>query len=414
VRRGAGRLLSLLPDAALVVVVGYLSLVTVSATRAVAAGATRTAVDAPPRRRFAVLVPAHDEARSIARTLQTLTDVQYPDGLIDVHVVADNCTDDTAAVVRSCGFEAHERDDATHPGKGPALQWLLGRLAARGERYDAFLLVDADTDVDPRFLVVADALLGQGATVVQGFYGVRDPGASPTVAFRAAALAARHYLRPLGRNHLGASAGLYGNGMVFRSEVLDAHSWSGHLTEDLEMQLALLRDGTTVTFAPDAVVVAEMPTTPAAARTQQQRWERGRVDIAKRAVPGLIRRAVRGGPAGRVAYADAALDQLVPPLSVLATGSAAFALMRLAIAQWRPGRANRWRAAIALTMVGLQPVHVLAALWMVGAPRAVYAGLLRAPQLAVWKVGIWLDVVARGHDGRWIRTARNDEPVSRP
>jgi hypothetical protein len=69
---------------------------------------------------------------------------------------------------------------------------------------------------------------------------------------------------------------------------------------------------------------------------------------------------------------------------------------------------------IAVTMAGLQAVHVLAALRMVRAPRAVYSGLLRAPQLIVWKIGICLDVVTRGRDVRWIRTARNDEAAPGP
>ena len=36
---------------------------------------------------------------------------------------------------------------------------------------------------------------------------------------RAAALAVRHYLRPLARCSLGGTCGLFGNGMGFRADV---------------------------------------------------------------------------------------------------------------------------------------------------------------------------------------------------
>ena len=411
IHRHRPHLLSAVPHAALSVVVGYLFVLTAAATAGVMRKRPRTPVDEAPQHRFAVLVPAHDEEASIGATLRSLRALDYPEELVDVHVVADNCTDGTADVVRAHGFEVHERAAADDPGKGPALRWLIDRLAARGAGDDAFVFVDADTDVDRCFLREADAALTDGATVVQSYYGVRDPGASPAIAFRAAALAARHYLRPLGRIQLGSSAGLYGNGMVFRTSVFDTYGWTGHLTEDLELQIALLLGGTKVAFARNARVAAEMPATAEAAHTQQQRWERGRVEVARRFLPALVRRTVRGGPAGRAAYADAALDLLVPPLSVVGAASALLTLTDFAVAVVHPSRGARRRLGLAVALVGAQALHVLTALVMVGAPPTVYRGLLRAPQLAAWKVGVWLGVMRRDRHVTWIRTARNDEPA---
>ena len=123
---------------------------------------------------------------------------------------------------------------------------------------------------------------------MQGQYRVRDPGASTAAALRSAALALRHHLRPLGRTALGGSCGLFGNGMAFRAEVLRARAWTDHLTEDIELQMELLLEGVLVAYAPDAVVEAEMPTTLEGARTQNERWERGRIELARRYVPRLV------------------------------------------------------------------------------------------------------------------------------
>jgi hypothetical protein len=316
------------------------------------------------------------------------------------------------AIVKAHNAEAHERIVPDDSGKGPSLQWLLHRLWERDEPHDAVVIMDADTTVSSNFLRVMDAKLSAGANVVQSYYAVRDAGTSSATAFRAAALAARHYLRPLGRSHLGASVGLYGNGMVFRDELLRSRTWSNHLTEDIEFQLECLLDGTRVSFAPDAVVEAEMPTTVEASQTQHERWERGRLDMVRRFVPALARRSLSGGRVSRIAYADAAVDQLVPPFSLLVAGTAAMAGLAVGRALLVPGRPARRGLVATGAMVVVQGVYVLSALRMVDAPREVYRSLLAAPRLVLWKVGLWARVLVRPDEVRWVRTARNDEPVT--
>ena len=161
-------------EVALVTAVGYLTILTAAAwwglrrRRPGAAGA--------PRHRIAVLVPAHDEERLIGATLDSLRAMDYPPELFAVHVVADNCADGTADVVRARGFDVHERHDTAAPGKGPALQWLMARLDQQGATHDAVAFVDADTVADPGFLRAVDRALSAGHVVVQGHYAVRDEG----------------------------------------------------------------------------------------------------------------------------------------------------------------------------------------------------------------------------------------------
>jgi len=360
-----------------------------------------------------VLIPAHDEQRLIGSTLDAIVAADYPADLVRVHVVADNCTDGTAAIARAAGAQVHERHDTAHPGKGPALRWLLGRIAA--DEVDAYVFLDADTIIDAAFLHEAAKAMAAGASVVQGHYDVRDSTSSPVVAFRAAAFSARTFLRPLGRNAIGGSAGLYGNGMVFAADVIDATSWSDHLTEDIELHLRLLLEsGTLVRFAPSARLEAEMPSTLEASRTQHERWEQGRVELARRYVPTLLRHAVAGGPARRVAYLDAALDQFVPPFSVVVAGAGSWFVVAAArLAADRQRRRSRSLDAVWATIVVLvQTGYVLQALRLVGAPRAVYRSLLGAPRMAAWKLGVWLRVLRPSRPTTWIRTTRDDRPAA--
>lgn len=387
---------------------GHHAVLTASAWAAQASVGVDPPRPARPTHRFCILVPAHDEEAGIAATLAGFAALDYPGELVRVHVVADHCTDGTADVARSFGAEVHEHDDPLPRGKGPALSWLLARLEERGDEYDAAVFVDADSVVDPAFLRVADAHLAAGAVVVQSHYAVRDPGVSPVVAFRAAALAARHFLRPLGRARLGCSAGLFGNGMIFRRDVVHARAWQGHLTEDIEMHLELLLTGVVVRFAPDAIVEGEMPATLEAARSQHERWERGRLDIARTYVPELARRVVTGEPPGRVASADAAIDQIAPPLSLVAVLQA-FVTAATAL-RWliRRDRSARRRALTALACGAAHVVYVLSALRLTRAPRAVYLSLAQAPRMVLWKLALWLRVLGDGRDVSWTRTQRNE------
>jgi len=173
-----------------------------------------------------------------------------------------------------------------------------------------------------------------------------------------------------------------------------------------------LLDGILVDYAPDAVVEAEMPATLEASLTQNERWERGRIDLARRYVPRLAGEVVRPRPPDaprvpRVAAADAALDHLVPPLSVLvaATGGVAGASSLLRLLGRRRGHTG-WLLVVALAG------HVVSGLVLAGAPRSVYRSLAHAPRAVLWKVGLWLRMLVRPGEVGWVRTARRSEGIS--
>ena len=158
------------------------------------------------------------------------------------------------------GAIVHERNDPTLRGKGYALHWLFGRLLADPQSGDAFVVIDADSVVNPGFLRALDGHLRRGAAAIQGYDTVLNPDASWGTGLRYVAFALLHYLRPLGRRLFGGSAGLKGNGMCFTRAVLERTDWGAFsVTEDLQFHLDLLLSGRPVTFAPDAVVWAEMP-----------------------------------------------------------------------------------------------------------------------------------------------------------
>jgi cellulose synthase/poly-beta-1,6-N-acetylglucosamine synthase-like glycosyltransferase len=386
----------------------YLSVLTLAAWRAhCRRDGSRGDGRREPSTSFTILVPAHDEELLVAGTVDHLVALDYPRQLFDVHVVADHCGDATAAIARGHGAVVLENVDPDVRGKGPALRWGFEELDATGRVRDVVVLVDADTSTDAGVLKAFDRRFVDGAVAVQAYYGVRDPAATPTVAMRAAALAVRHYLRPLARCSLGGTCGLFGNGMAFRADMYRSRQLTGHLTEDLELQLELILDGNVIEFVPEAVIEAEMPSTAAAARTQNERWESGRIDLTRRYVPRLVRSALARGARRRVTKLDTAVDLVLPPFSVLVAATAVSSAIALGGA--RSGRFGRTIALIGIANVVAQAAHVLSALWMVRAPAAVYRALATAPGLVAWKVALWARALIGRTDDHWIRTARNLE-----
>ena len=407
----------------LAVLVSYLLVLTLAAligasrSRAAQSGAPHV-----PSARFLILVPAHNEEKLLPDTLDHLRRLDYPPELFAIHVVADNCSDRTAELGRAGGAIVHERTNLELRGKGYALQWLLAEIWSAGEPHDAALILDADSVVSPNFLRVMDARLARGERAVQGYYAVRDPDRSWSVALRYAALAVLHYLRPLGRMVLGGSAGLKGNGMVFAADILRRYPWSPSLTEDIEYHMALILGGERVTFAHDAVVWAEMPGTLADARTQNVRWERGRMEMVRGYVPRLLREAGRALRAGRGRRAfllcDAAMEQIIPPFSILAGATVLGLLLSIilggahALANGRPawlmsGAAAQAGIVLALALLAGQAAYTLIGLALAQAPRRVYLALLAAPALVIWKVWLYIRVLLGLDRQGWVRTKRN-------
>jgi cellulose synthase/poly-beta-1,6-N-acetylglucosamine synthase-like glycosyltransferase len=84
--------------------------------------------------------------------------------------------------------------------------------------------------------------------------------------------------------------------MAFLAEVLDRYGWEWFtLAEDVELHLALIEAGLRVGFAPETMVQAEMPVTFAQAASQNERWERGRLEMLRaRGVAAWVRTARQG------------------------------------------------------------------------------------------------------------------------
>jgi 1,2-diacylglycerol 3-beta-glucosyltransferase len=347
-----------------------------------------------------VLIPAHNEASQIAPSIASVHQSEYPENCYAVMVIADNCEDETAAIAREAGALVFERSDPLRRGKGQALDWFLREQAEAYSSYDGVVIIDADTLADAKFLKeIADSLSHPQVDVVQGYYGVLNPAENWRTALMAAALCAFHHVRPAGRNRLGGSAGLKGNGMAFRSEILRRYGWPAHsIVEDLEFGTQFLLDGICVHYNPDAIVYAEMAATRKQAETQRQRWEGGRSQILRKYALPLLQVWARRR---EFRYFDGFMDLLIPPLSVLVL--ALGVLLIVAIISF-PFMA--WLLGFALMGIAF---YVFCGLVLKRAPLAVWLYLMAAPFFVLWKIPLYLGMLKGKAANQWVRTQRKSE-----
>jgi cellulose synthase/poly-beta-1,6-N-acetylglucosamine synthase-like glycosyltransferase len=346
-----------------------------------------------PIRRLAVVIPAHDESLNIANTVQSLFRCLRPATLsgLEIVVIADNCTDDTASVARAAGARVIERSDESRRGKGYALRYGFEQLLAEG--CDAVLVIDADTIVEPNLLVEVTGVLESGAAGAQTRYGVLNPETSIRTRLMNTALMAFNVLRPRGRERLGLSVGIFGNGFALTAATLAAVPYDAHsVVEDLEYSLRIVRSGRRIAFADGTTVRATMPSAGPGVETQRARWEGGRFRMIAENVPALTREVFNG----KLTLIEPLLELLLLPL--------AFHAMLLIAALAVPFAPARIYALIAFLLLAL---HICAAIVVGGGDWRDFSTLLAAPFYTIWKLKILAKIFkSAAADSPWVRTNR--------
>ncbi len=109
------------------------------------------------------------------------------------------------------------------------------------------------------------------------------------------AFMAFNVLRARGRERMGLSVGIFGNGFGLTKSTLEAVPYDSHsLVEDLDYHLQLVQAGRKIVFAEGTHVRGEMPAGGRGASTQRARWEGGRLRTAIQNLPGLLAGVVAG------------------------------------------------------------------------------------------------------------------------
>jgi glycosyltransferase involved in cell wall biosynthesis len=328
---------------------------------------------------FLVLIPAHNEALVIGHALEAIfADVRARDSVL---VVADRCTDDTAAIARGFGAAVLERGPEEEPGRAAARQ--AGLELARTLEWDAVVMLDADSVIAPGFFEACERALAAGANAVQARSESRR---GRTLASEAslAAFALQGITIPRGRDRLGLSVRLRGTGMAIRRPLALAHRFRAPASEDLVFTLDLIMDGTRCRHVDAARLRSEGESRWSTFGGQKVRYEAGRMAAARTYVPRLLKHGLRHRNAAAL---ETAWFLATPPFA-LAAVSLLVALALAAIAQ-------AWTVA-AVFGVGLLTLAlvIITGLIQARAGLRTWLALLAAPWYLGWKTVVQLRALA--------------------
>ena len=388
------------------VAAAYLMVLAVALSRT---GGPPPAPSRPAGQRLLVLVPAHDEEALVARCVLSLLEQSYPRRLYQVFVVADNCSDGTAAAARAAGATVLERRDEEARGKGRALRWAIDHVLASERTADAIVVVDADSVAERDLLAGLAEQLAAGAEAVQAEYLILVEDDTPRARLLEAAFLLFHRVRLGGRAALGLPVNLVGNGMLFSRHLLESLPWNAFTgVEDLEYSINLRLAGFRPRYAPAAVVRGPIPEGYSSMRGQRMRWEGGRFHVVRSRLPSLFGHALSRD----ARLFDAALDLAVPPLGLLLMALLAGTLCSGILAALRA--APLWAALPWALGLACLFGFVILGLRAARAPQATYRALLEAPRYLLWKL-LTYGRLARGFDpGRWERAQRAVPPNFAP
>jgi 1,2-diacylglycerol 3-beta-glucosyltransferase len=356
--------------------------------------------------RFIIAIPAHNESKVIESTVRQLSQLDYPQDLYAIHVVADYCTDDTPILARRAGAVVHERQEGPRGSKGAALSWLFQRIDTE-EAYDAILVFDADTLVERQFLRVMDARLRQGDRVIQGQHMISNSRQGFFAMLAWVMFLIDNRYQNLGRANLGWSAKVMGDSICLHKNVICALGWGEGLTDDIYLRKQLLLKRIRVAYEPAARGFGEAPETWGKARRQRLRWLRGTSDVSRHFGPMLLREFLNQ-PSGPLL--DGVFQAYFPSYSTLSVLCLPFVAVQLLVLVFFPGLLPRQLDIAWLITFILLFIYPFPALYLERAPLIAYLIILAGPFYMFWRTGLAFKSRFLQRSVEWDRTPHGESP----
>ena len=237
--------------------------------------------------KIAYLIPANNEAAVIEGTVKNILEGQdYPRDKFEVFVVADNCTDDTAALAERAGAKVlihNDADPAHHMAAYPLRYGIDHILSIEDDPYEIIIRVDADNRLNAEYSSLMNDAYQSGVDLARPYEGAKN--AAQNFFTKACTMfyvfESRYGSRV--RERLGLAAHVNGSGAMMSARMLKATGGYDCVTisEDAEYYFNRLLDGYKGHFVEDAVVSEDMPSSLKDTYNRNKRIGSGSVSLLK-------------------------------------------------------------------------------------------------------------------------------------
>lgn len=226
---------------------------------------------------YAFFIAAHNEEAVIANLVKSIKDQDYPSELIDVFVVADACTDNTAQAAREAGAIVYERNDLSRKGKSWVMDYGFDRILREYPgKHEAFFIFDADNLLSRDYVTIMNDAFDQGYLALTSYRNSKNFGSSwISSAYATWFIREARYLNNA-RMICHTSCAVSGSGYLVSAKLIEGmKGWDFHtLTEDIQFSTFCAIHGVRIGYAP-AEFFDEQPVTLKASIKQRMRWTKG-------------------------------------------------------------------------------------------------------------------------------------------
>lgn len=231
------------------------------------------------QKKYAVIIAARNEELVIGHLIKSIKNQKYPKELIDIFVIADNCTDNTARVAKKAGAIVRERFNTDQVGKGYALDFMIKIIEKEysSSEYEGYFVFDADNLLDENYIAEMNKTFNQGYRVITSYRNSKNYDQNwISAGYALWFLHEAEYLN-LPRMVLNSSCAISGTGFLVHAELIkDNGGWIHHLlTEDIEFSVAQIIKGEKIGYCKSAMFYDEQPVTFTQSWYQRLRWAKG-------------------------------------------------------------------------------------------------------------------------------------------
>ena len=238
---------------------------------------TRKFKKAKVKHKYAILIAARNEEKVIGNLLDSIAKQDYPRDLLTTFVVADNCTDTTAAIARKKGAICYERFNDQDKTKGFALEFLFNNIECDYgiNSFEGYFIFDADNLLNTNFVSKMNDAFDSGEKIITSYRNTKNFDENWI-----ASTYALHWIRSSrtshrARSYLGLATNIQGTGFLFANEIVKNGWHYTSLTEDRALTADAVSNGYMISYQDEAIFYDEQPIKLKVALRQRLRWSKG-------------------------------------------------------------------------------------------------------------------------------------------
>ena len=234
-----------------------------------------------------ILIPAHNEEKVIAATIESLLKLEYPKDKLQIIVINDGSKDATKSIIEQYAVKDARVQLFDIPkgegGKGKSRTLNLGIKQAKG---DVIAIYDADNtpDKDSLRYLVAQLLLHKELGAVIGKFRTVNKNASLLTRFINIETLSFQSMLQAGRWQMHGISTLPGTNFVMWHHIIKKlGGWDEKaLTEDSELSIRIYEEGYKIKFIPYAITYEQEPQQWGTWIKQRMRWVHGNNYVVKK------------------------------------------------------------------------------------------------------------------------------------